>query len=240
MCGRFDQNDTARVQASAFGWTDAVFDSEAEPHLNVSPGTYRPVMHIENGVRRVDDVFWGYRPAWATAAEPAPGRKKIPIAINARLEKLAGSYWKPLLRNGRGIIEVHGWYEWTGEKGSKQPWHIHRKDGEPLFLLGLAHFGPFKHHREESGFVLVTADSMGGMVDIHDRRPVAVSLEDAHRWLAPALTPDEALHLARTCMLDAELFAWHAVDNPLVPTARAKKTPAPPPPGQASFDWSAG
>ena len=86
--------------------------------------------------------------------------------------------------------------------------------------------------------MLVTADSMGGMVDIHDRRPVAVSLEDAHRWLAPELTPDQALHLARTCMLDAELFAWHAVDNPLVPSARAKKTPVPPP-EQASFDWTA-
>ncbi|NYS35236.1 SOS response-associated peptidase family protein, partial [Streptococcus danieliae] len=106
MCGRFDQNDTARVLASSFGWTDAVFDSEAEPHLNVSPGTYRPVLHIQDGQRRVDDVYWGYRPAWAAHAVPAPGKKKIPVAINARLEKLAGAYWKPLLRAGRGIVCV--------------------------------------------------------------------------------------------------------------------------------------
>ena len=105
-------------------------------------------------------------------------------------------------------------------------------------LLALAHFGPFKLNREESGFVLVTADSLGGMVDIHDRRPVAVSLEDAHRWLDPELTPDAALHLARTCMLDAELFEWHAVDNPLIPSARARKTPQPAP-AQVGFDWSA-
>ena len=237
MCGRFDQNDTARVLASSFGWTDAVFDSEAEPHQNVPPGTYRPVMHIEDGVRRVDDVFWGYRPAWAAAAVPAPGKKKIPIAINARLDKLAGAYWKPLLRKGRGIVCADGWYEWTGEKGSKQPWHIHRKDKGPLFLLALAHFGPFKLNREESGFVLVTADSLGGMVDIQDRRPVAVSLEDAHRWLDPELTLEAALHLARTCMLDAELFEWHAVDNPLIPSARARKTPQPAP-AQVGFDWN--
>lgn len=237
MCGRFDQNDTTRVLASSFGWADAVFDSEAEPHLNVPPGTYRPVMHIEDGVRRVDDVFWGYRPAWAAAAVPAPGKKKIPIAINARLDKLAGAYWKPLLRKGRGIVCADGWYEWTGEKGSKQPWHIHRKDKGPLFLLALAHFGPFKLNREESGFVLVTADSLGGMVDIHDRRPVAVSLEDAHRWLDPELTLEAALHLARTCMLDAELFEWHAVDNPLIPSARARKTPQPAP-AQVGFDWN--
>lgn len=235
MCGRFDQNDTARVLASSFGWTDAVFDSEAEPHLNVSPGTYRPVLHIQDGVRRVDDVFWGYRPAWAAQAVPAPGKKKIPIAINARLEKLAGAYWKPLLRAGRGIVCVSGWYEWTGEKGTKQPWHIHRRDRAPLFLLALAQFGPYKHNREEAGFVLVTADSLGGMVDIHDRRPVAVSLEDAQRWLAPALTPEQALHLASSCMLDVDLFAWHAVDNPLVPSAKPKA--ASPPPVQGAFDW---
>jgi len=238
MCGRLNQNTTARELASAMDWSDAAFDSEAEPHLNVAPGTYRPVMHVDNGVRRIDDVFWGYRPAWATAAAAMPGKKKIPITINARLEKLSGAYWKPLLRAGRGIVCVSGWYEWTGEKGAKQPWHIHRKDGAPLFLLALAHFGPYVHKREEAGFVLVTADSMGGMVDIHDRRPVAVSREDAWRWLDPQLTPDAALHLARTCMLDTALFEWHVVDNPLVPAAPVKPPPPPPPPpAQASFDW---
>ncbi len=152
---------------------------------------------------RVDDVFWGYRPAWAAQAVPAPGKKKIPIAINARLEKLAGAYWKPLLRAGRGIVCVSGWYEWTGEKGTKQPWHIHRRDRAPLFLLALAQFGPYKLSREEAGFVLVTADSLGGMVDIHDRRPVAVSLEDAHRWLDPrahsraSAAPGAQLHARR-------------------------------------------
>lgn len=124
-----------------------------------------------------------------------------------------------------------------GEKGTKQPWHIHRRDRAPLFLLALAHFGPWKFSREEAGFVLVTADSLGGMVDIHDRRPVAVSLEDAHRWLTPELPPEQALHLARSCMLDVDLFAWHAVDNPLMPTARAKAPPLASP--QGAFDWGA-
>src|SRR5690349_1191118 len=104
MCGRIDQNQTARNYASAFGWADAVYDSQAQPSFNASPGTYRPVLHIQHGERRVDDVFWSYRPAWAANATPAPGKKKIPIAINAKVEKLTGAYWKPLLRGGRGIV----------------------------------------------------------------------------------------------------------------------------------------
>lgn len=67
---------------------------------------------------------------------------------------------------GGAFVLADGWYEWTVAKGSRQPWHIHRKDKAPLFLLALANFGPFKENREEAGFVLVTADSMGGMVDV--------------------------------------------------------------------------
>jgi putative SOS response-associated peptidase YedK len=38
--------------------------------------------------------------------------------------------------------------------------------------------------------VIITADSAGGMVDIHDRRPVTLSPELAREWLDPA-TPKE-------------------------------------------------
>ena len=212
MCGRIDQNENPRLYLNSIGWTDAAIDSQATARSNVPPGTYVPVLHMQDGQQRVDDTFWSYRPSWAAAATPAPGKKRIPIAINAKVEKLMGAYWKPLLRAGRGIVCASGWYEWTGEKGSKQPWHIHRKDGEPVFLLALAHFGPYKENREESGFVLVTADSMGGMVDVHDRRPVAVSAEDARRWMDIELPPVQAVHLAQTQMLGTELFEWNPIN----------------------------
>ena len=70
MCGRFDQSQTARHYANLFGWTDAVFDSEPEPTTNAAPGTYRPVMHIQEGEHRVDDVFWSYRAKWAEGKIP--------------------------------------------------------------------------------------------------------------------------------------------------------------------------
>jgi putative SOS response-associated peptidase YedK len=205
MCGRFDQSQTARHYASAFGWADAVFDSESAPTTNAAPGTYRPVLHLQDGEHRVDDVFWSYRPKWAEG--------KIPIAINARLEKLGSSYWSRLLKNGRGIVPVEGWYEWTGEKGHKQPWHIHRKDHAPLFLLALANFGAFEENRAEAGFVLVTDDASGGMLDIHDRRPVVMNAEDAALWMSPALSPQQALELARHAAVPADAFEWHKVSK---------------------------
>ncbi len=215
MCGRLDQHDVNKRFAELAATCALMNRSIAADRWNVPPGTYRPVMHVEDGALVVDDVFWSYRPAWAAAAQPVPPKKRIPIAINAKVEKLMGAYWKPLLRAGRGIVCANGWYEWTGTKGDRQPWHIRRRDGEPLFLLALANFGAFNENREEAGFVLVTADSLGGMVDIHDRRPVAVSLADALRWMDPALQAEQAMHLARYCMLDAGLFQWSETSRAL-------------------------
>lgn len=203
MCGRFDQSQTARYYASVFGWGDAVYDSEAEPLFNVAPGTYRPVMHIQDGERRVDDVFWSYRARWAEG--------KVPITVNARMDKLSNRYWAPLLKKGRAVVAAEGWYEWTGEKGHKQPWHIHRKDGAPLFMLAIGNFGSFTEHRAEAGFVLVTDDASEGMLDIHDRRPVVLDAEDAALWLDPAISPQQAMELARQRALRPEQFEWYKV-----------------------------
>lgn len=205
MCGRFDQSQTARYYASVFGWADALYDSESVPAYNVSPGTYRPLLHIQDGQRRVDDVYWSYQAKWAQG--------KVPICINARMEKLTNRYWCGLLKSGRAIVAADGWYEWTGEKGHKQPWHIHRKDKAPLFMLALANFGSYTENRAEAGFVLVTDDAEGGMLDIHDRRPVVLEAQDAALWLDPALSPEQAVELARRTALPSDAFEWHKVST---------------------------
>ncbi|WP_377704524.1 SOS response-associated peptidase [Pseudoduganella sp. UC29_71] len=207
MCGRFDQNDTMQRYLSAFGWADAVYRGEAGATPNAAPGTYRPVLHMQDGVPQVDDLYWGYRAAWAA--------QKLPVCYNARLEKVANNYWGRMLKTGRALVPASGWYEWTGPKGQRQPWHIHRKDREPIFMLALANFGPYKGHKAESGFVLITADSAGGMVDIHDRRPVCLNAADAATWLDPDLSMEQAEMLARSMALGPEEFEWFRVSPDL-------------------------
>ena len=205
MCGRFDQNDIPRL-INDFSWADEVIRrTEAPGRFNVSPGTFRPIMHIEDDKLCVDDLWWSYRPAWA--------KGKIPIAVNAKLEKLSSRYWAPLMTRGRAVVGANGWYEWTGEKGAKQPWHIHRRDGSPIYMLALANLGPAREAPEETGFVLLTSESAGGMVDIHDRRPVVLSAADAHLWLDPGLSPAQAEELARSAALGVEEFDWFKVST---------------------------
>jgi putative SOS response-associated peptidase YedK len=205
MCGRFDQSQTPKHYLRALDWSDAANHSAQEPRFNVAPGTYRPVLHVVDGRGAVDDLHWGYQ------ARGVAG--KVPVAINARLEKLAGRYWGRLLGAGRAIVPADGWYEWTGEKGHKQPWHIHLKSRKPLFMAAVANFGEFRDHKAEAGFAIVTQDAGGGLLDVHDRRPLVLSAEDALLWMSPNLSKEEAMELVRASALGPEAFDWYPVSK---------------------------
>jgi len=115
------------------------------------------------------------------------------------------------LKRWRVLVPANGWYEWTGEKGNKQGWHIHRKAGELLYIAGLASFAEPTTNKANNGFVMVTADAAGGLVDVHDRRPVVFSAADAATWLDPELSGEQAAEMARSMGLGPEHFDWHKV-----------------------------
>ena len=205
MCGRLDQNHTLVEYIAAMRWRggEPLVDSLSTPSYNAAPGTYRPLMRVHDGQLAVGDAFWGYRAAWAAG--------KVPITINARIEKLSNRYWAHLVKKGRAIVPADGWYEWTGEKGRKQPWHVHLKTREPMFIAAIAAPGPVREHPSEAGFVLITADAEGGMVDVHDRRPIVLGAEDAALWLDPDLSAQQAEHFLRSLGLGPDAFDWHPV-----------------------------
>ena len=210
MCGRIDQSaPIGRYLEALERYTaSALVRSKAEPRYNVAPGSFRPLLHLDAaGELLVDDLHWGYQAAWAVG--------KVPVTINTRLEKITGNYWRGLLQSGRAIVPAEAWFEWTGEKGQKQPWRIHHTDKQPLFLAALANFGPAKETKASAGFTIVTADALGGMVDVHDRRPVVLSPADAMEWLQPDLTTQEAEHLARTASIAHDAFSWYPVNKML-------------------------
>lgn len=65
--------------------------------------------------------------------------------------------------------------------------------------------------KDGDGFVIITADSDQGMVDIHDRRPVVLSPECAANWIAPELLADEAEEIIAQHCEPADAFEWHPV-----------------------------
>lgn len=206
MCGRLDQNSVARLIAD-FSWVESVINrSEAVDSFNVAPGSYRPVLFVEDDQFVVDDLHWGYRSRWAETSG------KVPVAINTRLEKISNAYWRGLLKNGRAIVPAFGWYEWTGEKGQKQPWHIHSRTLAPIYLAALANPGPSSEAKALNGFTIVTADAQGGLLDVHDRRPVVLSADAAAAWLDPVTPAEMAGEIVRVAALGPDCFDWYPVD----------------------------
>jgi len=205
MCGRLDQNDLTDL-LNDFSWAESLMHrSEAEPRFNVAPGTFRPILHAYEGAVVLEDRFWGYLPDRDIG-------KRRPVQ-NARLEKVTGPYWRALMKSGRAIVPANGWCEWTGEEPVKQPWHIHRADGSLLYMAVIVSWAMPTDNKANTGFVIVTADAVGGMVDVHDRRPIVFTAADAATWLDPAISTEQAEQLARSVSLGPELFDWFPVDR---------------------------
>lgn len=209
MCGRFAQYRSALADyATAIGWPADVA-SECETahfaHYNIPPASHPWMMHCFADKPAFKRVHWGYRPSWAA-------EKGIPLAINARIEKAAtGTYFKRLWKTGRILVPADGWYEWTGEKGHKQPWHIRLADGGPMYFAAITNVLPDREEKEGDGFVIVTAAADAGMIDVHDRRPVVLAPEDAALWMDNDLPPEQAEHLARSMALPGDAFCWYEV-----------------------------
>ncbi|WP_318368328.1 SOS response-associated peptidase [Enterobacter sp.] len=204
MCGRFAQART-REEYLAFLANEAERDIPYDPQpigrYNVAPGTKVLLLNERDDLLHLDPVHWGYAPGWWDKA----------ALINARVETAATSrMFKPLWQHGRAIVFADGWFEWKKEGNRKQPYFIHRTDGEPIFMAAIGST-PFERGDEAEGFLIVTAAADKGLVDIHDRRPLVLTPEAAREWLRQETRGVDAEELAKTGAVAAEEFTWHPV-----------------------------
>ncbi|WP_318369792.1 SOS response-associated peptidase [Enterobacter sp.] len=204
MCGRFAQART-REEYLAFLANEAERDIPYDPQpigrYNVAPGTKVLLLNERDDLMHLDPVHWGYAPGWWDKA----------ALINARVETAATSrMFKPLWQHGRAIVFADGWFELKKEGNRKQPYFIHRADGEPIFMAAIGST-PFERGDEAEGFLIVTAAADKGLVDIHDRRPLVLTPEAAREWLRQETRGVDAEELAKTGTVAAEEFTWHPV-----------------------------
>src|SRR3954452_19933028 len=110
----------------------------------------------------------------------------MPATFNARAESVAS---KPMFRNAfkgrRCIIPASGFYEWTGEKGDKQPHLFTAADGAPI--LAFAGLWEKWHDPAAGEDVLSSTGIVSGasawMAPYHDRMPVLLEAKDFDAWL---------------------------------------------------------
>ena len=214
MCGRFTQYRTAIEYLEALRYDKPIesgIDPEPIGRYNVPPRSRVLVFFETASGLRMAKLPWGYQPWWA--------KGKRPPAINARVETAATSkFFKDIWRTGRTVVGADGWYEWVKEpvnQKKKQPYYIRLKSGEPMWFAALGQFGRDENTEEHEGdgFVIITADSNEGMLDIHDRRPVVLPPDLAREWMEPGTAPQRAEELVRDGALPEDAFEWYPVDR---------------------------
>lgn len=209
MCGRLSQYSGIHDFVAALSMPNALANTVGDQPLeryNVAPSSQVALLHVEGDILHADLIRWGWRPHWA---------KDRAAPINARVEKIAHGPFFRAIWPLRAITPIDNWFEWVDEGGpKKQPYLIRRRDRSPILCAAIGQYPNAEHPPgEHDGFVIITADSAGGMVDIHDRRPVSLSPELARNWLTPDTPKEYAEQIVLLQGEPMEAFEWFKVDR---------------------------
>jgi len=130
---------------------------------------------------------WGLLPAFVK--DP----KKFPTLINARSEDvLTKASFRHAVRRRRCLIPADGFYEWTGPKGKRRPFHL-----RPPSLIAFA--GLYERWQDPKGgeldtVTILTCAANRIVAALHDRMPVVLAPEQYENWLdAERVSAEEAL-----------------------------------------------
>lgn len=176
MCGRFAMNKTTDELIREFV-ADGGRAEDWAGSFSIAPTQTAPIVRERLEGDAVERELVLARWDWDRPAS----RPTVPI-INARMEKLADRFWVGAFSRSRVIVPMLGYYEWTGEKGSKTPHWIH--SDELLAAAGLAWTTEVAGERRRV-FVVVTREARDASGEIHDRMPAFLTRDLWDTWLSP-------------------------------------------------------
>lgn len=176
MCGRTSLYAALGLLEDRF---DARADFAYEPRYNIAPSQDLAVIR-NTTPETITQQNWGLLPSWADDPEDAPR------PINARAETVAE---KPMFRSAfedrRCLVLADGFYEWQGERGSKQPYRVVREDLEPFAFAGLWERWEGNGDNDDvlETVTIITTEANEVVEPVHDRMPVMLDRGDEEIWL---------------------------------------------------------
>lgn len=179
MCGRYTltcPDEASLVRGLPFdGFSEIRI--RFRPRYNIAPGQSSPIVHLDGREPVLVDAQWGF------------ARNSGGMVINARFESAAHTkMFRDAYREGRCLVPADGFLEWRKEGRTNQPYLFRRPDGGLFLMAGLW---------QEGRYVVLTCDAKEPVAEIHDRMPVLLEADAAHRWLeAGELTPSQDLRRA--------------------------------------------
>jgi putative SOS response-associated peptidase YedK len=181
MCSRFSLAEDHDFLAARLG-VSAMALANYRPRYNIAPQQEHFIVTSEYENRKLAPAKWGL--------VPNPGEHgRAKYLINAKAETVesrptfAGAF-----AHRRCVIPANGFYEWTGPKYARQPFWIHRGDGNLLLFAGLYQNGENNDNRTQATFTILTCAANSTLATIHNRMPVILSDRDADDWMNPRET----------------------------------------------------
>jgi len=204
MCGRFVITSPPAALRQMFGYAE---QPNFPPRHNIAPTQPIPVVILENGGRHFRLMRWGLVPGWVKDS------RDFALLINARAETVVEKpAFKNAMKRRRCLIPADGYYEWQAAGSRKRPYFIHRRDGVPLGLAGLAETWIGPNGEELDTVAIVTAPASDDLASLHSRVPVTIAPIDFERWLdCGAHDVEEAMGLLKPPR-EGE-FAWHEIST---------------------------
>lgn len=178
MCGRYTVTIDKSTIEKRFGGRFYIAQQEFEPTYNAAPSQLLPIIRTYTP-ERIELAQWGYWPEeWKRTTRARPQN-------NARLETAAS---KPMFASsfaGRHCLVIaDSFYEWkTLPNGTKQPYRIMLKSGEPFAMAGIYARG--ETDDKPVTFAILTTKANELMAPIHERMPVILPLRHEKEWLPP-------------------------------------------------------
>jgi putative SOS response-associated peptidase YedK len=204
MCGRFVITSPPAALRQIFGYVE---QPNFPPRHNIAPTQPIPVIIVENGVRHFRLMRWGLLPAWVK--DP----RRFTLLINARVETVTEKpAFKNAIRRRRCLIPADGYYEWQASEKRKRPYFIHRRDGHPIGLAGLAETWVGPNGEELDTVAIVTAPASADLAVLHHRVPVTIAADDFDRWLDCRANDAETVMELLTSPREGE-FVWHEIST---------------------------
>ncbi len=176
MCSRYSLTSPPEAVRSYFG---AFVREEFPPRYNIAPT--QPVHVVRNdarGKRVLELVRWGLVPSWVK--DP----REFSTLINARSETAADKpSFRASMRHRRCLVPTDGFYEWTGEKGHKQPHLIRPRGGGLMAMAGIWDHWIGADGSEIETMAILTVAANRTMTAIHDRMPAIIAPGQFDLWL---------------------------------------------------------
>lgn len=191
MCSRYSLTSPPEAISKMFGYRNK---EDFPPRYNIAPTD--PVAIVRNDMRHERElalVRWGLIPSWVK--DP----REFSTLINARSETVTEkpSFRGPI-RHRRCLVPADGFYEWTGNPGSKIPHLIRYKSQKPMAFAGIWEHWLGGDGSELETMAILTTSANTDMAAIHDRMPVLLQPLHFEQWLdrKPG-TAEQVLELLR-------------------------------------------